>query len=535
MKLFTCLLSILFFSGLIAQNTFQSDLPIINIDTKGQGIPDVTYIKAGMGIIYNGPGQKNASDGSANHFSGSVSLSLHGSSSNTYSPKKSYSFKIINNAGIATDISILGLPAEHSFVLIASYFDKTFLRNTLTYRLFGYMGHYSPRTKYVELILNGQYQGLYILIEKIKRGKDRVDISKLDKKDLSGQDLTGGYIIKIDRVDKGGGDGWYSKYKKDIRDSLPAYFQYDYPDYDSIQAEQKEYIKNYINEFDELMNRSDIKGYGNYIDVNSFVDKILINEMAKNVDGYRLSEYIYKEKDLSWRPGYIFDGPAWDYDIAWANANYGNSNDETRWQYKEREGAFYSPGWWRRLMEDPYFKDKLYCRYNQFRKTFLKDENIYKYIDSTALALAEPLQRNYNRWPTMKDTLHFSPLPIPGSYNGELDVLKGWIARRLKWMDANIQGVCRPEFSAINYAEAGSKSIVPNPFTDVVKISLGSNDNGGYKINVYNIVGARVFSDNLAAGQSSKDISLKGLKTGMYLLELSKGEEKWVRKLIKTD
>jgi hypothetical protein len=519
---------------------FQSQLPILSIDTRGKNIRDDIKQEAGFGIIYKGPGQVNSSADPWNHFKGDIYIELRGSSSNYYSPKKSYGFKIVDQLNMDMDTSILGLPSEHSFVLHAAYFDKTLMRNMLAYKIYGHFGHYSPRTRYVELVINGQYQGVYLLVEKIKRDDSRVDIAKLTKTDISGVDVTGGYIVKIDRKTGNGADGWFSSYKKDPSDSLPAYFQFDYPEYDSLMQQQKDYIKNYIDSFETVMvgpdYKDELKGYRRYIDPVSFVDKLIINELSKNIDGYRLSEYLYKEKLTKRKKGLLFNGPAWDYDIAFGNANFGNATDPYRWQYLEREGAFYSPVWWRKFMKDEYFKDLLYCRYTSFRKTVLDTAFLFQHIDSVAKALKDPVARNYTQWPILGQPTKYSPQPVPADYAGEIAVLKSWLKKRIKWMDENILGVCnQPPILAVTESQLEGQ-VYPNPFGEELRMEVALPGAGPVVIDIYNTVGANIFHEEnrgAQAGLITRNLQLKGLPAGVYFVRVTQNQGIWSQKIVK--
>lgn len=157
-------------------------------------------------------------------------------------------------------------------------------------------------------------------MEKIKRDKNRVNISKLKSEDIEGEELTGGYIIKIDKTTGNGGDGWESKYKN--KNGSKTYYQYHYPKSAKIEAEQKEHIKNYFDDFEtEVYNKNHdtINGYQSFINPESFYDMIIMNELSKNVDGYRLSTYLYKDKNDK-----LTAGPLWDFNLSFGNANYYN-------------------------------------------------------------------------------------------------------------------------------------------------------------------------------------------------------------------
>jgi hypothetical protein len=229
-------------------NFTSSNLPIITINTNGQSISDEPKITADMGIIYNGAGEINRMMDPKNNYNGKVGIELRGSTSQSF-PKKPYGFETRDNTGEDLDVSLLGMPKESDWTLNATYNDKSLMRDGLAYILAGSVMEYAPRVRYCELVLNNSYMGIYLLIEKIKRDKSRVDISKMEVTDNSGDALTGGYIIKLDKTTGSNSrSGWFSRYKPFTGALKNTYFQYEYPSVDNITDAQKNYIQNHIHE-----------------------------------------------------------------------------------------------------------------------------------------------------------------------------------------------------------------------------------------------------------------------------------------------
>lgn len=169
---------------------------------------------------------------------------------------------------------VLAMLAQSDWILYAPYNDKTCMRNVLAYDIANRTGHYASRTRFCELIINSEYLGIYVMEEKVKRDSNRVDISKMLPTDTVGNDVSGGYIVKIDKTTGAGGAGWSSKY-----DGVPGtkiYYQYEYPSDIKIVAKQSTYIQAYIDTFERALFSSWFlntdSGYKNYIDVQSFVD-----------------------------------------------------------------------------------------------------------------------------------------------------------------------------------------------------------------------------------------------------------------------
>jgi CotH kinase protein/Secretion system C-terminal sorting domain len=492
------------------------DLPLIVINTPGgQAIPDEPKINATIKIIDNAVGLNYPSD-PPNVYSGNIGIELRGSSSMTF-PQQSYGFETWDSNSLAIDVSLMGLPAEEDWILYAPYNDKTGMRNVLTYHLANEMGNYASRTKYCELFLNGEYQGIYVLMEKIKRGDDRVDIAKLKPTDIAGDDLTGGYIIKVDKLTGSStGDSWYSNFQMMNNDSVR--FIYDYPKASEIVNVQKDYIKNYVDSFYVALygpNFTDpINGYRKYIKTETFVDFLLLNEVAKNID--RFSTYLHKEKDSD--GGLLRMGPVWDFNLAWWNCDYCDGFTFTgHWYDYEPQCSFIIPKWWRRLMDDPQFQNEVRCRYDTQRQTILSETYLFNYIDSVGNYLQNAQVNHFNKWPILGVYTWPNPSPIATTYDGEKDALKSWIQNRLNWLDANLPGVCN--LTATEHSDDGGNAIMlyPNPAKESMTLRINSNDDM-QQLTIYSLHGQAIKTVKLDGFE--KRISIEDLPNGIYLLEL---------------
>ncbi|NOS92213.1 MAG: CotH kinase family protein [Cyclobacteriaceae bacterium] len=435
-------LIILLCGSLRAQTFTSSNLPIIVINTNGQSILDDPKITADMGIINNAPGVRNNLTDPFNDYVGKIGIELRGSTSQSF-PKKPYGIETRDALGNGIDAALLGLPPKDDWILFAPYNDKSLMRDALAYHLGRTMGRYASRAKYVELVINGQYEGIYILFEKIKRDKSRVDIAKLDPVEISGDDLTGGYIVKIDKpTGSGGGDGWNSSFPPTFRsNNQTIFFLYEYPKSTDIVFQQKNYIQNYINNFETALKGTNFKdpvnGYAKYIDVDSFIDFLIMNEVSKNADGYRLSTYLYKKKDSD--GGKIYMGPIWDFNLGFGNVNYCTQGNPEGFVYKFNEicGNDYwlVPFWWERLLQDPAFKNKLAFRWQTLRAGTLKTSTVLTYIDSVATVLnVESQQRNFQRWPVLGQ-YEWPNYFIGATFQEEVNWLKNWVTERMNWLD----------------------------------------------------------------------------------------------------
>ena len=416
-----------------------SNLPIVVINTNGQTIVDDPRIVCDMGIIDNGYGVMNSISDPFNDYNGKISIEYRGSSSQTF-PKKPYALETQDSIGNNNNVSLLGMPIENDWILYAPYSDKALMRNFLTFDLGRKMGHYSPRTVYCELVINGDYKGIYILMEKIKRDKDRVDIAKLDADDLAGDSLTGGYIIKVDKYTGTGGVDWLSDFPNISGGSL--YIQYHYPEATALQPQQLNYIEQYVDSFEYALNGLNFAdtsiGYAKYIDINSFIDFYIINELSKNIDGYRLSTYMHKDKQS--KGGKLTMGPFWDFNLAFGNADYCNGGITSGWEVNGGCGGN-NPFWFERLLDDTIYENKLKCRWEYLREKSFHQDSLFNFIDSMALYLDDAQQRNFQQWPTL-GTYVWPNFYVGNTYQDELIFFKTWIGDRLVWIDNNLSGNC---------------------------------------------------------------------------------------------
>jgi subtilisin-like proprotein convertase family protein len=451
----------------------SSNLPIVLIDTYGQEILDDPKIQVGMKIIDNGPGERNFITDTP-VYNGYAGIEIRGSSSQMF-PKKSYGFETWDIDGEEIDVSLLGMPAESDWILNANYTDKTLARNAMAYQLSQNMGHYSTRYKYVEVVINEMYKGIYVFSEKIKRDPNRVNIAKLKPDQNSGDELTGGYIFKVDKFTGSGGDGWISAFPPpQSPNGQTIFFQYEYPKADDITIQQKQYISDYVNTFEAILSGPDFndsdEGFRAYADEYSFIDYFLVNEISKNVDGYRLSTFLHKQRESL--GGKIRIGPVWDYDIAWHNANYCGGDELTGWAYQFPcpDDYWQVPFWWQRMLQDTLFANNLRCRWEELRVNTLSDAWFETYIDSVATLLDESQQRNFTVWPILGVYVWPNPWPYPPTYAAEIESLKNWIFQRLDWIDANLPGNCYSINNNYQAAENHSLRIFPNPAHDYIHV-----------------------------------------------------------------
>jgi len=523
----------------VAQPFSSSNLPIVVINTSGASIPDDPKVTTDMGIIYNGPGAMNHLSDPFNNYNGKIGIETRGSSSQMF-PKKSFGLETRTAAGQDTSVPLLQMPKESDWVLSASYSDKSLMNNVLAYKLYRDFGGYAPATRYVELVLNGQYQGVYVLMEKIKRDSARVDISRLTDNDTAGSALTGGYILKIDKQTGSGGGGFLSGYAPLVSSGgQTIFYQFEYPADDEIHPKQAQYIERFVDSFEYSLKYLSLydttSGWRHYADAASFVRYFILNELSKNVDGYRISTYLYKTKDTKGNKLYI--GPPWDYDIAFANADYCGGNRDTGWAFRfgwECANDYWQvPFWWERYLQDTVFRNELQCTWQQLRNTVLDTTNLFGWIDSTADYLDTAQARNFEAWPVLGLYVWPNPAPVPATYAGEVAELKSWLRRRITWLDTHIPGTCQPPVTGIAGAtSAADLAVFPNPFSNQMWLQIP--EAGRYTVSLSGMDGRKLYSEAIEAGMPGKyELSnLPELSPGYYLVRIGSGKQVVTHKLL---
>ncbi len=541
MKICSFVFLYLFVTYVRAQTFTDSDIPIVIIDTHGGTIVTEPKISADFKIINNGTGLRNyIIDSPA--YSGEIGIEIRGSYSAGF-PQLSYGLELRDSAGLNLDTTLLGMPAEHDWHLIANYNDKSFSRNTLAGELFRKLGNYAPRSRFCEVVIDGDYKGIYLLYESIKRDKNRVHISKLDSTEITAPNVTGGYIIKNDYWVPT--DSWQSNFAPLGHPSADVHLVYHYPKADDIQPAQKTYIQGFINQFETALYSptfSDpIAGFRRYADETTFVDYFIINELSRNYDGFMHSFYFNKDKDGT-SPKKLKCGPVWDFDWAFNNLIISNctdfgATDGSGWAYLINDCSVHSVnsvGWHVRMLQDNAFQNLLRCRWDQSRQTFMSTAQIFNHIDSVAMYLNEAQGRHYSRWGHISsDVGSCHQLPIPTTFAGHVTQMKNWVSVRMAWLDSNMPGTLASCATGFSETKTSDQSFLffPIPANDLLFVETTGTDEI-LAITCYDQQG-RIVIEIPSLNTKTQSLNVSELNSGLYILKINVANGKQLyRKLI---
>ncbi|HIK62942.1 MAG TPA: hypothetical protein EYG01_02945 [Flavobacteriales bacterium] len=376
----------------------KSALPWLSIHTKN-GIKDEPKLPAKLSV----------QDGEA-IFKETIQIEIRGNTSQSFK-KKSYSFIVINENKTLKKVSLLNLPKHEHWILYGPYADKSLMRNVLAYRLFEKMGYYAPRTKFCELSINGFYQGLYVLCEKI-----RVDSSRLD--------LKNGYLIKLDRPKN-------EFFQSNISngETSKTVFEIVHPNNSALGFSERIQIQSFVHLFEESLFLSDENSLDIFeiIDMNSFIDFLIINEFCKNIDAYRLSTYfqISEEKKLKM-------GPIWDFNFSFGLTDYLNGYKSSGFVYSSMEEI---PFWWEKLNQNKFFNSALTKRWKQLRISTLSDEVVMEMVEKFDRELEIAQENNFDKWSLLGQKEVWPNYYIGDTHQDEVNYLQRWISERAKWLD----------------------------------------------------------------------------------------------------
>lgn len=431
---------------------FEDQLAVMVIDTNNQNIDDVPEkiteningeivelpqkskrYKANMALYYENP--FDASHRLDQVVETDIIINTRGQSSLTY-PKKQYTVRLIDENEFENPQELLSMPKHDKWVLNGMYSDKSLIRNYLAYKMGRQSMEYAPRTRYVEVYLKtdeadtreDSYHGIYLLTEKIERNQNRIPIKNNEAKYRDSS-----FIAARDKI-KSGDDVFETDWNKleeeysgsnENKKIRTVYTILD-PNNENLTTDDKNNIQESINDFEYALYSGQFKdlrkGYQNYIDVDSFVKYIMINEITKNIDGGEVSAFFYK--DISQK---IKAGPVWDFDRSMGNTPSKEVNDPKGFLMVDRI-------WYERLFQDEKFVKRHKKTYRDYRRTIWSDENINYMIDEVILEITPSAIKDHNKWFNEESNQLF---------NNEIEKVRDFLITRLQWMDENIDQVKR--------------------------------------------------------------------------------------------
>lgn len=403
---------------------FHSTLPLLIMDTLGRDVPvssqgSLVHLSFhepvnGMTSLTNRP---TLTTRAAFHVRGSTSAGM---------PQQGFAVKLIDEFNEEKNRPVLGLPSESDWILYApNFYEPVMIHNPFIHQLSRDLGRYSPRTRFVEVYLttssgpvrDAHYYGIYVLEEKIKIGRNRVDIDRLGAEDLKPPAVTGGYLLKFDRLGPGEGGFWaggapmvYAE-PREMAINLPQ------------RAPQRQYLNKFFDDFERALNgpkwRDPVAGYPAYVDVEAAIDYHVLEVLSGNVDANAFSTFFHKPRN-----GKIIFGPHWDYDRA-----LGSQDRRDAYPRRWNTGRFFGGPWWPQLFSDPDFWQRWVDRWQELRRTHFSEAHLHGLIDQLAGELREAQPRQVQRWDLQ---------PRGGSYQSEIGMMKNWLSSRVDFIDRQL-------------------------------------------------------------------------------------------------
>ena len=507
---------------------FSSDLPVVVIHNFGAGAVPASPDQAASISIFE-PGTSRSSLTNPPVLANRAGLNIRGSSTEGIA-KRSFALEFWNEFNDDRNLDVLGMPSQSDWVLYApNNFEPVLMHNPFIYRLSNEMGRYAPRTRFVELYINttggavqqSDYNGIYVLMEKIKRDPHRVDIDELAPENTTAPTVTGGYLLKIDRQDANersfGAAGQTIVYQE------PKGPEIQLPERDA----QEQYIINYFNAFGTALDganfTSPVNGYAAFVEVDSWIDHSLLNVLAFNVDALRLSGFFFKPRN-----GKINMGPIWDFDRSLGSTDGRDANPRVwRSGVPDYGTDFFNFPWWGRMFSDTNFLQRYVDRYQELRAAQFSTNFMFGLIDGFANQVRAAQVREQQRWPGLTT-------PRGGSYQAEVNLMKNWLRDRVNFMDTNF--LARPVLSkASGQVSPGAPLTLNGPVGATIYYTLDGSDprlsngqispaaqTGGGPITLNNITTVKTRARNLnhsnLTGPNNPPVSTpwSGLARGRY-------------------
>lgn len=445
-------------TGLYIARTFEatSDLPIVVIDGYGTGKPSDKEVYFDAAVMVFEPAGGAATLAALPNIATRAGYHVRGQSSASF-PQTPYKLELWDNANADADYPLLGMGSDSDWALIPPYYDRALVRNPFVYELGRELGLEAPHTRFAEVYLNYEarpladtdYQGIYWISETIKNNKVRTNLKQLDETDTTLPDISGGYIFKFDQlaaeepilectgsdpISGGfGGPGGGMGGRPSGEEGGTCFVDLEVVDPEPLNLEQEMWLTGYVQELHDTLHLEPIGDYAQFIDVPSFIDYLIVNELTRNVDAYVRSAYYHKDRD-----GKLKAGPLWDYNFSLAVGGATTIDPAGGFQY---DGTRNVNNWYPRLVADPAFMTLVKARYAELRQGLLATAALDERITALATPLANAVVRDYAKWPVASviSATGFVRGPTVETWEGQVQALRDFVAARLTWMDAQYQ------------------------------------------------------------------------------------------------
>jgi hypothetical protein len=415
----------------VSDTNTDGPLPVLLIDVNGMEIDKGEKIPGSLRVVEDHDGTLTGILTRPTSLESLIGIEHRGEFSLKFD-KKSYSMELRDAEGNDLKMPFIGMPAESDWVLRAGTFDHTLMRDALGFSVFNEIfGHYAPRFRFVEVFLDGDYIGVYLACERIKRGRHRVALPKVAPNAASG-DISGGYILHIES--NSGGEA--------VTTASGLEWEFNYPHAKKITPGQRAYLDDFLNRFETAMSEENFNNppgaYTEWVDFTAAVDYALFQELARNTDGYKKSSYYQKLPDAA--GGKLINAPIWDHDLAFGNYENGTHEPEG-WLY-EFDWNDKVP-WWGRFWTDPAFLNGLRCRWQELRAGPLTTNAIDAKLDRFTDLIVEAQKRENERWDLIGREERRAAY-VGETWMEDIAYLKGWVATRITWLDGALAGACQP-------------------------------------------------------------------------------------------
>ncbi|MBM3821912.1 MAG: hypothetical protein FJ404_03310 [Verrucomicrobia bacterium] len=441
-----------------SERVFDSNLPLVFLESFGFGVDGSSggsnpFRPVYAVVLSPDPVTGRASLRGPPDYAGPAGAHVRGESSSGFG-QKSYALELRDEEGKDLDASLAGMPEESDWILYGPWSEKTLMRNKLVFdwmRSMRGQDGTAMRTRFVELFFHqsnpasgkvgyGSYRGIYVLMEKMKRGKDRVPLENLNSKTTDPELITGGYIFRKDKEDPVKTRWTTPRFNMPLQSFDP----------DQINPAQLNYLRGFLSSFETALMGSNFRdstaGYRAYLDPDTFIDAQWMLEVAKQVDGYVFSTYFHKD-----RAGRLRSGPLWDFNISLGNADYATGDRFSGWLYDIAGGV--GQNYYPRLHNDPEYRLAHWDRYWEWRREILSEERITSTIDGYMKTLLDgyegaisnrapaniqnPVARHFRRWPGLgvRDWPNPAAATTLRTWQAEVGYMRNWLRQRLEWLD----------------------------------------------------------------------------------------------------